>query len=725
MSASTAWLLAVGIIFMSAFSSFIYHPYFYQIQLCAIQLRVAYSGLLYRKVLRLSSRSTNTMSSGQIINLLSNDVSQIEPALYFINYIWVAPLEVIIVVLIFWHFVKWISFIAIGYTLFLLLSQFFYGQLSIRLRTRILSVTDERVKIMSEIIKSMRIVKMYCWEGPFEQQIKNIRKREIIQLSYRLLLNCVQTLFSHTYIYVTFLMMYATMWSLNIQFDTRFFAIASCLLGYVRWVVMDCFNYAIRNLVQYVAAKRRIETFLLADESERDDRIRSPSNLESDLSSVELLPNVSSSSYLSTNRIDKNHSPSSLSCHLKIAQWKQDSSFALKNIVFDAHPGDLVCVIGPVGSGKSSLLQTLSGEVAYFEGKIRLHRTFCYVPQESWIFSSSLKQNILFGKKYDSKLFQKVVHASALEEDFLQLQHGEHTIIGDQGVMLSGGQKARVNLARALYRDADIYFLDDPLSAVDVKVSNHLFEKCIKTYLKNKICILVTHQVQFIKDATKVIVLKNGEAVQQGIYQELLQHSTSFAKLLEDIHQHEQDTASITSNEEKKHVSVGKNDNDEMIEISEHTLQTQLSSLQEDEPSPPTPTDFQQGETKAIGNVKFRDYLDYFRAGAGLLMAFILIFVIFSMQQATAIFSNWWLVKWSDEESFRHSVIPKSSNCSSPLSKVGSKIKTMSDAQWHLHRNEKFYIYCGIIVILFIITLIRIVATEFLCLNAARVLHDR
>ncbi|CAF4386550.1 unnamed protein product, partial [Adineta steineri] len=110
--------------------------------------------------------------------------------------------------------------------------------------------------------------------------------------------------------------------------------------------------------------------------------------------------------------------------------------------------------------------------------------SFCYVPQESWIFSSSIKNNILFGKDYDHKLFQRVIHASALQTDIEQWSHGVETLVGDQGLMLSGGQKARVNMARALYRDADIYLLDDPLSAVDVKVSKHLFEKTIKKYLR-------------------------------------------------------------------------------------------------------------------------------------------------------------------------------------------------------------------------------------------------
>ncbi|CAF1094580.1 unnamed protein product [Didymodactylos carnosus] len=703
MSTSTAWLLASGIVLCSIFSSILYHPLFYAIQQCAMQLRIAYTGLLYRKILRLSSQSMNKTSSGQITNLLSNDASQIEMALIFINYLWLAPFGIVIVVITLWYFVRYIALIPIAYTLALLCSQLVYGRLFVKIRSKILQVMDERLKIMSEIIKSMRIVKMYCWEESIEHKIKNVRKREIIRYSYRLILDCVQTLFSHTYANVVFLLMYGAMWYLNIALDTKYFTISYCLLAYLRLSVVDFFNYAVRNLVQYLSARKRIEAFLLLPESEQDARIRSRSFIET----VSL-----DKSYILVNNYKNQPQLPSLYCDLKVAKWEMDLPFTLKNIEFNTQPGDIIAVIGPVGSGKSSLLQTLCGEIPYFDGKISLNGRFCYVPQESWIFSSSLKQNILFGKEYNSALFKKVIHASALDKDFCHLSHGEYTVVGDQGVMLSGGQKARVNMARALYQDADIYLLDDPLSAVDVKVGNHLFEKCIKGLLKRKICILVTHQIQYLKDATKIIVLNNGEGVAQGTYEELLKSSFSFAKLLEDIHQHEHNGA---SGDDKRKISLSIDDSDERAENGP-LLRTQSSRMSEDE----TNNNYQAAETKATGVVKWHVFLDYFRAGAGLILGFVLIFVVFTSQQAVAIFSNWWLAKWSNEEELRY----QNSN-GTCRSKVELKIQLMSDNEWQLYRNQKFYIYSGSVAILFIITLIRVVSTEFLCINAARVLHNR
>ncbi|CAF3984050.1 unnamed protein product, partial [Rotaria magnacalcarata] len=420
-----AWILAVATSIAALTNSLIYHKYFYRITIYGTQLRVAYSGLIFRKILRLSTHSINNLSTGQITNLVSNDANQAEFVVYFFHYLWVAPLELTLVIIFFWQHVRYIAFIAVGYTLLLLIVQASFGRLFVYLR------------------------------------------REIIRCAFRLFLDCIQTLLSHTYISVTFLMMYGTMWSLGIHFDTRFFALASCMLGYMRLSIIDFFTFAVRHLVHFLAARKRIQTFLLLDESERDNRLLS-------ISMMDIVSNRHTEGQEILEEkptiVKSIKTPPRVLCNLEQARWDPTGTFSLKNIVFDAHPGDLICVIGPVGAGKSSLLQTLTGEITTFDGKVRLYGSFCYVPQEPWIFSSSIKNNILFGNEYDPKLFQRVISVTALDSDLNDLSHGINTLVGDQGIMLSGGQKARVNLARALYRDADIYLLDDPLSAVDVKV---------------------------------------------------------------------------------------------------------------------------------------------------------------------------------------------------------------------------------------------------------------
>jgi ATP-binding cassette subfamily C (CFTR/MRP) protein 4 len=130
-----------------------------------------------------------------------------------------------------------------------------------------------------------------------------------------------------------------------------------------------------------------------------------------------------------------------------------------------------------------------------------------YASQDAWIFSGSIRQNILFGLFLNEKLYNAVINACALHEDLAQMAHGDETIVGERGITLSGGQKARINLARSLYQQADIYLMDDPLSAVDSRVSRHLFDKCMKEFLDNKMRILVTHQLQYLPQADHIVVL--------------------------------------------------------------------------------------------------------------------------------------------------------------------------------------------------------------------------
>ena len=132
-----------------------------------------------------------------------------------------------------------------------------------------------------------------------------------------------------------------------------------------------------------------------------------------------------------------------------------------------------------------------------------------YASQEPWVFAATIRQNIIFGQEYDKRRYHDVIRTCSLEKDFKQLPDGDLTVVGDRGASLSGGQKARINLARAIYRNADIYLLDDPLSAVDVHVAKHIYDSCIKDYLAKKTRILVTHQVHYLKDADNVIILNN------------------------------------------------------------------------------------------------------------------------------------------------------------------------------------------------------------------------
>lgn len=193
------------------------------------------------------------------------------------------------------------------------------------------------------------------------------------------------------------------------------------------------------------------------------------------------------------------------------------AAWTLSNVEMEIAAGEHIFVVGPVGAGKSSLLLAILGGIDKSPGSVvELRGRVAYVPQQPWIFNASLRENILFGSAYDEELYFKVVQACALTSDFKVLPDGDETEIGEKGINLSGGQKARVSLARACYQDADVYLLDDPLAAVDVHVARHLMDQCVLGILKSKAVVLVTHQTQYLPLADSIVVIKEGTMAASG-----------------------------------------------------------------------------------------------------------------------------------------------------------------------------------------------------------------
>ena len=202
--------------------------------------------------------------------------------------------------------------------------------------------------------------------------------------------------------------------------------------------------------------------------------------------------------------------------------WSQISERpALQNLSLSVTKGQIVGITGSVGSGKTSLLMAILGELPISSGKISCTGKLAYISQTPWVYSGTVRENIVFGNQFVAQKYNKVIEVCDLQKDIARFTKGDLTEIGQRGIILSGGQRARVSLARAIYSDADIYLLDDPLSSVDAKVGKHLFERCIKEFLDGRIRILVTHQLQFLKQTDSIVMLQNGSVVCQGTYSQI------------------------------------------------------------------------------------------------------------------------------------------------------------------------------------------------------------
>ena len=276
-----------------------------------------------------------------------------------------------------------------------------------------------------------------------------------------------------------------------------------------------------------------------------------------------------------------------------------DDESLLQDIDFTMERGSLTVLTGPVGSGKSTLLSAIAGEVPDQNGAINYNGTVVYVPQIAWVFSGSIRENILFGEQYEESKYNRVIEACALTQDIEKFPDCDQTIVGERGVVLSGGQRARVSLARAVYAEGELYLLDDPLTAVDFKVANHIFKECIKGLLRQKTRLITSHQEKVMREADNIIVLCKGQMLAKGSFTELKESGILNAT---------RDLTYEKANEIESVVGMENEDKDNIPKMSDESVSHEVQGPRLSE------------EDRAIGAVSASLYWKYFRSGVPLLL---------------------------------------------------------------------------------------------------------
>ncbi|CAL8307591.1 unnamed protein product [Merluccius merluccius] len=602
-SLQLAYCYATGISLCTVLLVLVHHLYFFHVQRAGMKIRVALCHMIYKKALCLSNTATGKTTTGQIVNLLSNDVNKFDDATVFLHYLWVGPLQATTVVALLWADIGPSCLAGMVVLLFLMPMQTMFGRLFSVFRSKTAVLTDSRIRTMNEVVSGMRIIKMYAWEKPFAALVSEVRRNEItmvLKSSYLRALN-MASFFSASKVIVFITFTIYVLLGNTITASSVFTTLS--LYTAVRLTVTLFFPSAIEKLFESHVSVQRIQTFLMLEEVPKHSNV------------------VCQDKEASVNIQD-------LICY-----WdKIQDTPSLQNISLTVKSQQLVAVIGPVGAGKSSLLSAILGELPHDKGVLKVQGQLTYACQQPWVFPGTIRSNILFGKELIPSKYDKVLRACALKRDMELLADGDLTLIGDRGATLSGGQKARVNLARAVYQDADIYLLDDPLSAVDAEVGRHLFEKCICGVLKNKPRILVTHQLQYLKAADQILVLKEGNVVAQGGYTELQESGLDFTSLLK------------------------KQDEEEPPVISEVLARTRTLSTTST-PSVNDGADLLPAEqiqtvaeeSRTEGNIGAGLYFKYLRAGANVMVLLVLILVnLFA--QGTYIIQDWWLSYWAKEQ---------------------------------------------------------------------------
>lgn len=565
------------------------------------------------------------------------------------------------------------------------------------------------------------MIKMYAWEKPFSRIVSLARQKEIKVIRYvswirGILLSFI--IFSSRTSTFTSLVMFALLGNV-VTADKAF--VITAYYNVLRQTMTIFFPQAIGMLAETLVSVRRLEKYMLYDELDRDFQSisrKSKKDKEGEKPSKEngsakLDPSILQEPGVIMDKVN--------------ARWSSESpELTLSNIDLRVQPTTAVAVIGKVGSGKSSLIQTILGELPIEGGHIKVNGIVSYAAQEPWLFSGSIRQNILFGEEMDKERYRAVIKACSLTRDIELWPDGDKTVVGERGMSLSGGQKARINLARAVYRQADVYLLDDPLSAVDAHVGRHLFDNCIKDFLKDKIVILVTHQLQYLPTADQIVILDHGVIEGVGTYESLRDSGLDFAKLLPKGEEVVEEDASL-------HRSISRTSKDSRIA---YRRQESVVSFTSKESEMEDLDDFveqaQPEEKRGEGRIGMTYYKAYFKAAGGYFITIIVI-SFFILAQLCASVSDYFLSYWVAKEEYRGPT-PRSAdltNLTTPFTEhfenenatlIDRAIKALEDLVYD--RNIDIYIFSALTVGTVLITLSRSFMFFNVAMRASRSLHD-
>lgn len=483
----------------SVLGIFLIHHLFWIQPLFGVRCRAALNALIYDKSIKQERSSHQQVSSGFIVNLIGTDTLRIATFAGFMHSAWHHPIQLAVAISLLYYLVGAPALIGSSTLLVLLLVSILVSRKQTKIRRELSRISDRRVGLTHESLVHIKAAKFQGWEDNLAAKISAIRLSEVA-LSRRLAnLAAVSSFASGSAPAVAMAVTCGVALSRGVSLD------AATIFPMLTLFVL--LRFALNNLpstlfaiIESSVALQRIESFL-----ETPDHA-SPNSSPAMREAIKMTNVV---------RGWAPHKPAITVPSLSIER------------------GELVVVIGGVGAGKSALLLSILGELQSFEGDISVCGSLGYGPQTPWIISDSIQGNITLGLPFDQERYRAVLRASGLPHDLTLLPHGDRTQIGERGINLSGGQRQRVALARVLYRGADIYLLDDPLSALDPKVANHVFRHMVRGEMAGSTRVLVSHRLEYALMADRVLVMKDGEIQEMGTPAELSRPGTQFSQLLE------------------------------------------------------------------------------------------------------------------------------------------------------------------------------------------------
>ncbi|XP_071693711.1 putative ABC transporter C family member 15 [Rutidosis leptorrhynchoides] len=503
-SLTDGYLIAFGFLLAKVVETLTQRQWIFGARQLGLRLRAALISHIYKKGLVLSSRSCQTHTSGEIINLMSVDIQRITDFMWYINTFFMLPIQITLAMIILHINLGTGAFVGLAATMILMSGNIPLTRAQKWYQTKIMESKDARMKSTSEVLRNIKTLKLQAWDTHYLHKLERFRKVEYDWIWKSLKLNAVGAFVfwgAPTFISV---LTFGGCVLMGIPLTAG--RVLSALATF-RMLQDPIFN--LPDLLNVIAQGKvsgdRVASYLQEEEIQSD--------------TVEFVP--------------RNLTKFDVKIENGRFSWDPDSTTPnLDRIDIKVKRGMKVAICGTVGSGKSSLLSCVLGEMPKLSGTVKTSGSKAYVSQSAWILTGNIRENILFGNAYDKTRYDKTIKACALSKDFELFATGDLTEIGERGINMSGGQKQRIQIARAVYDDADIYLLDDPFSAVDAHTGTELFQKCLLGMLKEKTVLYVTHQVEFLPAADLILVMQNGRIIQSGTFKELLKQNIGFEVLV-------------------------------------------------------------------------------------------------------------------------------------------------------------------------------------------------
>ncbi|CAN9395423.1 unnamed protein product [Alternaria alternata] len=583
--------------------------------------------------------------NGRIVNLMSTDTYRIDQASGFFHMIWTAPIGILITTALLLVNLTYSALPGLGLILIAMPLLGRAVKTLFRRRVAINKITDQRVSLTQEILQGVRFVKYFGWETSFLERIQTIRQKEIHGIQILLTIrNAVLSVGMSMPVFAS-MISFITYSQVNSNLNPAPIFSSLALFNSMR-IPLNFLPLVIGQVIDANASVKRIQEFLLAEEAEESGKwdydAKDAVTLKGANFTWERHPTQDAEEGAGgpPGKKPTKQEKKESKANAKLAQSsgettpsdaiavEEEKPFEIKGLNLNIGRNELVAIIGGVGSGKSSLLAALAGDMRKTSGEVIFGASRAFCPQYAWIQNATVRENIIFGKEFNRKWYDQVVDACALRPDLNMLPHNDATEIGERGITVSGGQKQRMNIARAIYFNADIILMDDPLSAVDAHVGRHIMDNAICGLLKDKCRILATHQLHVLSRCDRIIWVDQGEVKAIDTFDNLMAQNADFVQVM-----------STTAKEEEKEKDV---------EVNEDEVEAEVKSTKKQRKQKKQAALMQQ-EERATKSVSWEVWIEYIKAGGGIWVG-PLVFILLVLSQGANIVTSLWLSYWTSDK---------------------------------------------------------------------------